>query len=40
MVENYDKNIDLLMKNLPQISQNHKDIVDYVQQKSSNFDEL
>ena len=40
MVENVDKNIELLMKNLPKINQNHKDIVDYVQQKISGFDEL
>ena len=40
MVENYDKNIDLLMKNLPKINQKLNDIVDSVQQKISNFDEL
>ena len=40
MIENLDKNIDLLMKNLPKINQKHKDLVDIVKQKISNFDEL
>ena len=39
-VENLDKNIDLLMKNLPKINQKHKYVADIVQQKIPNFDEL
>ena len=40
MVENYDKNIDLLAKNLPKINQKHKDLADIVQKKISKFDAL
>ena len=39
-VENYDKNIALLINNFPKINQKHKDLADIVRQKISNFDEL
>ena len=38
--ENHDKNIALLLNNFPKINQKYKEIVDSVQQKISNFDEL
>ena len=40
MVENLNKNIYLLPKNFPSIHHKHKDIVEYVQKKISNFDQL
>ena len=39
-VENCDKNIDLLMKNMPKFNLKHKDFVDFMRKKISNFDEL
>ena len=40
MVENFLKNIDLLPKNFSSIHHKHKDIVNFVHKKFSNFDEL
>ena len=39
IVENCDKNIDLLIKNLPKINQKYRDVADIVQKKIFNFDE-
>ena len=39
-IENIDKNIILLLNNFPKIKQNHKDLIDSLQQNISNFDEL
>ena len=40
IVENRYKNIELFSKNILKINQKHQDLVDIVQQKISNFDEL
>ena len=38
--ENFDKKIELLHKNFPEINKEHKDLVDFIQKSLSYFDEV